>query len=79
MTRLMCRFSIRDILWLTVVVALGISWWADHRKAIKARERGVNLGLLINLLKQEGYEVSIDSREIEIHHPRSGRIRYVRR
>jgi hypothetical protein len=25
------RFTIRDFLWLTVVVALGVSWWIDHR------------------------------------------------
>jgi len=28
----MFRFSIRDVLWLTVVVGLGIGWWADHRE-----------------------------------------------
>jgi hypothetical protein len=26
------RFTIRDLLWLTVVVALAIGWWLDHRK-----------------------------------------------
>ena len=25
-------FSIRDLLWLTVVVALAVGWWLDHRK-----------------------------------------------
>jgi hypothetical protein len=28
----MCRFSIRDVLWLTVVMALVVGWWADRRK-----------------------------------------------
>jgi len=27
----MLRFTIRDVLWLTVVVGLGVGWWADHR------------------------------------------------
>ena len=27
----MFRFTIRDVLWLTVVVALAVSWWIDHR------------------------------------------------
>jgi len=27
----MFRFTIRDMLWLTVVVALGAGWWVDHR------------------------------------------------
>jgi hypothetical protein len=26
------RFSIRDLLWLTLVVALGFGWWADRRQ-----------------------------------------------
>ena len=25
------RFAIRDLLWLTTVIALGIGWWIDHR------------------------------------------------
>ena len=25
-------FTIRDVLWLTVVVAFGVSWWLDHTK-----------------------------------------------
>jgi len=31
----MFRFTIRDVLWLTVVVALGVGWWLD-RKAHKS-------------------------------------------
>ena len=30
------RFSIRDLLWLVVVIALVIGWWLDHR-AMQAR------------------------------------------
>jgi hypothetical protein len=26
----MFRFTIRDLLWLTVVVALGVAWWMDR-------------------------------------------------
>jgi hypothetical protein len=26
----MVRFTIRDMLWLTVVVALIVGWWLDH-------------------------------------------------
>ncbi len=25
------KFSIRDLLWLTVVVSLAMAWWLDHR------------------------------------------------
>lgn len=27
----MFRFTIRDLLWLMVVVALALGWWVDHR------------------------------------------------
>jgi len=33
----MFRFTIRDVLWLTVVVALGVGWMVEHRRAA-ARE-----------------------------------------
>lgn len=26
----MFRFTIRDVLWLTVVVGLGVGWWGDQ-------------------------------------------------
>ena len=29
--RMKPRFSIRDIAWLTLVVALALVWWMDHR------------------------------------------------
>jgi hypothetical protein len=24
------RFTVRDLLWLTALVAMGVGWWADH-------------------------------------------------
>ena len=27
----MLRFQIRDVLWLTALVALAVAWWIDHR------------------------------------------------
>jgi hypothetical protein len=27
------RFTIRDLLWLTVVVALGVAWWREFRRS----------------------------------------------
>jgi hypothetical protein len=26
------RFSIRDLLWLTALVAMAAGWWLDHRR-----------------------------------------------
>jgi hypothetical protein len=34
----MVRFSIRDVLWLTVVVAMGAAWWID-RSDLKQRAK----------------------------------------
>jgi hypothetical protein len=28
----MFRFTIRDVLWLTVVAALAVGWWVDRRR-----------------------------------------------
>jgi hypothetical protein len=30
----MFRFTIRDMLWLTVVVALGVAWWIERRDSL---------------------------------------------
>ena len=32
----MFRFTIRDVLWLTVVVGLTLSWWIDNGRIEKA-------------------------------------------
>jgi hypothetical protein len=32
----MFRFTIRDVLWLTVVVGLIVGWWIDHRYVVAA-------------------------------------------
>ena len=42
----MLRFTIRDVLWLTVVVALALSWWIDNKrieKAVRRAEEGYRL------------------------------------
>jgi len=26
------RFTIRDLLWLTLVVAMAVGWWVDHQR-----------------------------------------------
>lgn len=31
----MLRFAIRDVLWLTVVVALAVGWWSESRRAVR--------------------------------------------
>jgi len=36
----MFRFTIRDVLWLTVVAALAVGWWVD-RTQLKQRMDGL--------------------------------------
>jgi hypothetical protein len=41
------RFTIRDLLWLTVVVALGAAWWMSeqrHKKEVLRLEEQILLG-----------------------------------
>jgi hypothetical protein len=33
----MFRFTIRDLLWLMVVVAILLAWWVDHGSVFRAR------------------------------------------
>jgi hypothetical protein len=33
------RFSLRDLLWLVVVIALVCGWWVEHRRAQAAQQR----------------------------------------
>ncbi|MBC7855453.1 MAG: hypothetical protein IAF94_18650 [Pirellulaceae bacterium] len=30
----MAKFSIRDLFLVTAIVAIGLGWWADHRRAV---------------------------------------------
>lgn len=48
----MFHFTIRDVLWLTVFVALAAGWWVDHRWSAEQRLRleveNVSLRLQVN-------------------------------
>jgi hypothetical protein len=61
----MFRFTIRDVLWLTVVVALSVGWWMDRDRLgqrIVARDAHWatrNEGLEF-VLRQEGWSVRDD-------------------
>jgi hypothetical protein len=39
----MFRFTIRDVLWLTVVVAIGVGWRCDRNQQAALRDRLVNI------------------------------------
>ena len=41
------RFTIRDLLWMTALIAPSLGWWLDHRQT--ARERTEMAGLISRL------------------------------
>ena len=49
----MFRFSIRDLLWLMVVVGLGVAWWIDRRQLALELEKRFTT-------KVEGFVIKID-------------------
>jgi len=50
------RFTIRDLLWLTLVVALAVGWWVDHRIA---DTRIIDLNFERNALQLENIELQV--------------------
>jgi hypothetical protein len=51
----MFRFTIRDMLWLTFVVALAGGWWVDHVSFIEWHRR--QLRILRDELDGEHFEI----------------------
>ena len=37
------RFSIRDLLWFTVVAAVAVGWWLDHRQLQQLRSENIKV------------------------------------
>ena len=55
----MFRFTIRDVLWLTVVVAMGVAWWMEHdvkRKTIVLWK--LRATTAARLMEQTGWKVN---------------------
>jgi len=57
----MFRFSIRDVLWLMVVVGLGVAWWRDQaalrETSIDKIEVERKAEFLLGVLRADGYYV----------------------
>jgi hypothetical protein len=59
------RFTIRDVLWLTVVVALAVGWWMDRSFLAWRHDRSVTTSaLLLERLDEAdpGWQMRSDSR-----------------
>jgi len=62
----MFRFSIRDVLWLTVVVAMGLGWWLDHWHADRVRRFDrENIRIIISSAKHNKERYDRGTRKLE--------------
>ena len=53
----MSRFTIRDMLWLMVVVGLSVALWIEHRRLTAAKPWRTRAGALEQLFIDKGYKV----------------------
>ena len=60
------KFSIRDLLLLTVVVALALGWWVDHRM-VGSREKALAKSQLEAEQKFQVLMAALKRREIMAH------------
>ena len=52
----MFRFTIRDVLWLTALVALAVAWWLERRLATD-RDWKFRANAAADVLQSEGWRV----------------------
>jgi hypothetical protein len=60
----MFRFTIRDVLWLMVVVAMGVAWWSDRRVLIEVQPR---VAALEYWIREMGLIVKSNSSSTELY------------
>ena len=62
----MFRFTIRDVLWLTALIAALTVWWLDHRQLNEVRDR---LDTIVAELASRDLAVEIDKDGIWVSNP----------
>jgi hypothetical protein len=50
----MSRFTIRDLLWLTVVVGLGVGWWIDRHALAESRNTWKGSAIILRVYAEHG-------------------------
>jgi hypothetical protein len=57
----MFRFTIRDVLWLTVLMAVGVAWWLDRCAANAIADHQQHKFLALErLIREGGHSVEYD-------------------
>jgi hypothetical protein len=66
----MFRFTIRELVLLTLVVAMGVAWWAEHRQIVQLQSRCGRLEKLaanyVEVLRDNGFDASFNNDSVEI-------------
>ena len=72
------RFSIRDLLWLTLVIAMAFGWWIDRQRLLadsqvvidRANELAMTYNLSVQALEKtladDGYTVTCDFDSLKV-------------
>jgi hypothetical protein len=78
------RFTIRDLLWLTVVVALALGWWIHQRGKLLEREQlrrdgwaakrladkwKIRAETMADFIKSAGYAIEMDENTLSLGIP----------
>jgi len=58
------RFSIRDLLLLTVIVAIATGWWLDHRRLVTLIPSSNPSNYLVDLNLSKDEKLSLSNRQI---------------
>ena len=53
----MLQFTIRDVAWFTVIVAVGLGWILDHQRLAPLRDDAASFHALQADLRNQGYEL----------------------
>jgi hypothetical protein len=62
----MFRFTIRDVLWLTVVIALAVGWWVDRQRAHSRNKK--QLRIIATELDQNQGHISLEPDQEGVYH-----------
>jgi hypothetical protein len=70
----MFRFTIRDVLWLTVVVALVLGWATDRSRLAKSSDDWrIRTKIVVHVMEEATYwRVSWDDRHVKFTHEKGG-------
>jgi hypothetical protein len=71
----MFRFTIRELVLVMVIVAMGLGWWFDHRRLTGQGWIAV-AHALANALQFEGCSVELQPRQVIVKSPRGGQHTY---